>query len=164
MERLSSHWTNFKEILTFEKLWKICQENSNFTKIWQEFRVLYMKTNIQLYSYLAQFFLECEMFPTNLYRKSKHTFYWMKFFFRKSRNLWDNVEKHCRAGQVTDDNMAHAHCMLNNYGYKLTLRMCDAYCFSTKIMVTRTCLNVTFIRILPLSYYIRFIDLSKSFL
>jgi len=22
------------------------------------------------------------------------------------------VEKYCRAGQATDDNMAHAHCML----------------------------------------------------
>jgi len=32
--------------------------------------------------------------------------------FRKSYRLWDNVEKYCRAGQATDDNMAHAHCML----------------------------------------------------
>jgi len=29
------------------------------------------------------------------------------FFFRISYLLWDNVEKYCRAGQVTDDNMAH---------------------------------------------------------
>ena len=33
---------------------------------------------------------------------------------RKSCRLWDNVEKYCRAGQATDDNMAHAHCMLDN--------------------------------------------------
>jgi len=32
--------------------------------------------------------------------------------FRQSRRLCDNVEKYCRAGQDTDDNMAHAHCML----------------------------------------------------
>jgi len=24
------------------------------------------------------------------------------------------VEKHCISGQATDDNMVHAHCMLNN--------------------------------------------------
>jgi len=30
---------------------------------------------------------------------------------RKSRRLWDNVEKYCRAGQATGNNMAHAHCM-----------------------------------------------------
>jgi len=26
-------------------------------------------------------------------------------------SLWDNVEKYCRAGEATDDNMAHAHLM-----------------------------------------------------
>jgi len=36
------------------------------------------------------------------------------FFFPKTCRLWDNVEKYSRAGQVTDDNMAHAHCMLGN--------------------------------------------------
>jgi len=28
------------------------------------------------------------------------------------------VEKYCTAGQATDDNMAHVHCMLDDYGYK----------------------------------------------
>ena len=32
--------------------------------------------------------------------------------FRKSCRLWD-VEKYCTAEQATDDNMAHAHCMLD---------------------------------------------------
>jgi len=27
--------------------------------------------------------------------------------------LWRNVEKYCRARQASDDNMAHAHCMLD---------------------------------------------------
>jgi len=35
-------------------------------------------------------------------------------FFQKSYCLWDNVEKYCRAGQATDYNFAHAHCMLGN--------------------------------------------------
>jgi len=34
--------------------------------------------------------------------------------FRKSCLFLDNVEKICRAGQATDDTMAHAHCMLDN--------------------------------------------------
>jgi len=34
-------------------------------------------------------------------------------FFRISCRLWDNVEKFCRAGQATGDNMAHAHCMFD---------------------------------------------------
>jgi len=37
-----------------------------------------------------------------------------RFFFLENRvRLWDNVEKYCRAGQATCDNMAHAHCMLD---------------------------------------------------
>jgi len=31
--------------------------------------------------------------------------------------LGDNVEKYCRGGQATDDNMAHAHCI---WVYKAT--------------------------------------------
>ena len=38
--------------------------------------------------------------------------------------------------------MAHALCMLDNYGYRHTLRICNIYCFSTTTMVTRTRLNV----------------------
>jgi len=36
------------------------------------------------------------------------------FFFRKSCRLWDNVEKYGRGREATGDNMAHAHCMLDN--------------------------------------------------
>jgi hypothetical protein len=30
------------------------------------------------------------------------------------------VEKYCRAGEVTDDNMVYTHCMLYKYGYRHT--------------------------------------------
>ena len=63
--------------------------------------------------------------------------------FRKSYLLWDKVEKYCRAGQATHDNMAHAHFMLDNCHCKHTLRMCSTFCFSTAKLVTRTRLNVT---------------------
>jgi hypothetical protein len=58
------------------------------------------------------------------------------FFFSKIVFLSDNVEKWHRAGQATDGNMAHAHCLLATYGYKNTLRICNNYCFSTAEMVT----------------------------
>jgi hypothetical protein len=35
------------------------------------------------------------------------------FFFFKSCRLKDNVEKKCRSGQATDDDMAHELCMLD---------------------------------------------------
>jgi hypothetical protein len=50
---------------------KICRENSSFIEVWQEYRVLYMKNKKYLWSYLAQFFLEWEMFQTKVVEKIK---------------------------------------------------------------------------------------------
>jgi hypothetical protein len=36
------------------------------------------------------------------------------FFEKKAQFSLDNVENYCTAEQVTDDNMAHAHCILDN--------------------------------------------------
>jgi hypothetical protein len=41
-------------------------------------------------------------------------FVFSKFFFINRAVFLDKVEKYCRVGQVTDGNMAHAHCMLDN--------------------------------------------------
>jgi hypothetical protein len=51
--------------------------------------------------------------------------------------------KLCTAGQTTDDNMAHAHFMLETQGYKHTQRLCDIYCFSTATVVALTRFVVT---------------------
>jgi len=54
------------------------------------------------------------MFRTQVVEKIKtHITHSVTSFSRKSYRLWDNVEKYCRARQATDDNMAHAHCMLH---------------------------------------------------
>ena len=45
------------------------------------------------------------------------------FFFIKSCYLWDSVEKYCRAGEVTYDNMAYERCWLDTEGYKYILRI-----------------------------------------
>jgi hypothetical protein len=45
--------------------------------------------------------------------------------FRKVCRLWDNVEIYCRVGQAIDDNTAQAHCMLDNYVYEYTIRICN---------------------------------------
>jgi len=53
------------------------------------------------------------------------------------------VERHCRVEQDTDDNMAHAHCMLDTQDYNLTVIICNTHCFSTPTIITRTLLGVT---------------------
>jgi len=73
-----------------------------------------MKTDTPYWSYLAQFFLECETFRTEIVEKIKtHILCSKSFFLFKYRILWNKVEKYCRAGQATDNNMAHAHCTLD---------------------------------------------------
>ena len=62
-------------------------------------------------------------------------------FCEKTCRLRDNVEKYRTAGQAT--NMTHAHCMLDSYVYKHTLRIFNIYCFPTATMVARTRLNIT---------------------
>jgi hypothetical protein len=60
------------------------------------------------------------------------------------------MEKYGTAKQATDEDVVHAHCMLGNYSYRYTLRICNTYSFSVATMVTRTCLIVMYIRTLPI--------------
>jgi len=52
------------------------------------------------------------LFQTEVVEKIK-THIFCAVNFRKSFIVYENVEKYCRAGQTTDDNMVHAHCMLD---------------------------------------------------
>ena len=73
-----------------------------------------MKTNIHVWSYVAQFFLEWETFETKAVEKIKTHILYSVTIFRKWSRLWDIVEECCRAGQAPDDNMAHAHFVQDN--------------------------------------------------
>jgi hypothetical protein len=64
------------------------------------------------------------MFQTKLVAKIKIHVLCSITSFRKSWRLWDNVETFCTEGQAT---WQYATCcMLDNYGYKHTLRICNA--------------------------------------
>jgi hypothetical protein len=79
-------------------------------------------------------------------RDNRNTQFMFNFcFFLKSWRLWHNVEKYGRTKQATDDNILgfFALCMLDSYGYRHGLSICDTYRFSTIRMVTRTCPSVT---------------------
>jgi len=101
--------------LILEYLSNICREYSSLIKIGQEKRVLYMKTIIHFLSYLAHFSLQRNLLQTKFVEKLGTRILRSIHFFppRKSCWLWDNVEKVCRARQATDNNIAHAHCMLD---------------------------------------------------
>jgi hypothetical protein len=79
--------------LIFQYFSKICQENSSFIKSEKQKRVLYMKTYVRLWQYLAKFFLEWEILQTKSVGKIKTHILWLITFSRKSCLLWDNVEE-----------------------------------------------------------------------
>ena len=87
-----------------ENFSKICRENSSFVKIWQKnnrystWRPTYTYDNISMNSYYNE-----KCFRQKLYRESKHLL--CSISPRKSRRLRDNMEKHVRTRQVTDDNI-----------------------------------------------------------
>ena len=90
-------------------------------------------------------------FSDRICGKIKIYFFFSRTFFFKSYLLWDDVEKYCTAGQTKDDNMAHAHCMLDTQGLKHILGMCYIYS-STATMVPKTHASVT-LCLHCLSYY-----------
>jgi len=69
-----------------------------------------MKTKEYLRSYLAQFFSEWKMCQAEVVEKLEKHFMFNCFLIVPFMRY---VELCCRAGQTTDDNMAHVHCMLD---------------------------------------------------
>ena len=137
MEQLGSHWKKFREIWC-EYFSKICRENSNFIKIWQEKRTLYLKTNTHLWSYLAQFFFEWEIFQAKVVEKIKsHILCPIKFSITSAFNvgMLKNIVEASRP------QMSIWH-MLDTKVYEHTLRIYNTYCFSIATVVKRTCLNI----------------------
>ena len=63
-----------------------------------------MKTNIHFWSYLAQLFLERELFQTKVVEKIK-THILCSINFSTIVSFLDNVEKYSKAGEATDDNI-----------------------------------------------------------
>jgi hypothetical protein len=62
-------------------------------------------TDIHFWKYTAQFFVEWNILQTKVVEKIKTHILCSVTFFRKSRRLWDNVEKYGRAGQATGGNI-----------------------------------------------------------
>ena len=116
--------------LVFQYFSKICRENSSFSKIWQEEWLLHMKTNILFITSRSVLLRMRSVSDTSCRENKKTHFIFNNFFFPTKCRVWDNVEK-------TDDNMAHAHCMVDTQRYKHILRRYKSYCFSTAIMVAR---------------------------
>ena len=59
-----------------------------------------MKTNINFWSYLSQFFLETFLFWTLVVENIETHILCLITCFQKLYHLWDNVDKYCRVVQA----------------------------------------------------------------
>jgi hypothetical protein len=131
MSRLSvcpSVWNNCvltgRIFIKFD-IWVFLENLSRKFKFHQDMtRVLYVKTNTHLLPYLAQLFLEWEMFRTNVLEEIK-TYVFCPITF-VSRIV--SFMRQC--GKILYSQGSHrwqygSHCMLDNWGYKHRLRICN---------------------------------------
>jgi hypothetical protein len=111
LEQFGSHWMDFHEIWCLFIFRKYVQtikaslmlENKKvhftWTAVWLDHISLTSSYN--------------ENVPNKHCKETRNTHFLFNDLFRKLCRLWDNVEKYCIASQATDDNMAHAHCILD---------------------------------------------------
>jgi len=101
---------------------KTCQDNWSLIRMSHEWRVLYMKTNLHLWSYLPEFFLEWAIFQRKVVQKIK-THICIQKSLRKSCPLWQNVEKYVTARQTAHQNiLLHAGWIMQECRH--TFRIC----------------------------------------
>jgi hypothetical protein len=99
-----------------------------------------MTAHINLLSYLAQFFSQCEVFQTKVEKKNQNThFMYSEFSFSFSPKItWKNIVEPGRP-QIKIWRLHIACCIP-----KVTnTHSCNTYCFPTATMFARTGLNVT---------------------
>ena len=116
MEQLVSHWTGFREmwyLRIFRKSIKRIQVSLKPDK-----NIGYLTWRpVDIFIVSRSVLLKMRDVSDKSCREDQNTHFVFSIFF-KSCLLWHNVEKYCSDGWATDDNMAHAHCMLDTQGYK----------------------------------------------
>jgi hypothetical protein len=113
IEQLGSQWSIFIKF-DIRVFFQNCPENSSFNKIWHEQRVPYIQSRGHL-RYFGELFLEWEMLLTKVVDKIRTHILCSATFSPENRAVYETVwKKCCTAVLATDDNMAHAHCMLGN--------------------------------------------------
>ena len=141
MEKLGCHDTACREIwyveLSSKNLWRKFKFHLNMPKITG---TLYEDH----YTFLIisdWILLRMRNVSDKSCRVNQNTHFVFNIFFRRSRRLWDSVEKIVQQGRpqmtiwrLPTDTHTHTHTH--------TLRICNTYCFSTATMVARTRLIV----------------------
>jgi len=149
MEQLISLWTDFQEILYLIIFWKSV-ENASLIQVWQEWRVLHMKTDIHFFMYVAEFFIEWDVSDKSC-GENQNAHYMLSNFFNHTlyEIMWKNNVEVTRP-QMTIWHMHIACCLTRVTDIDW---ICYTYFYSTTAMVAWMHLNVQcyIVHILPIS-------------
>jgi hypothetical protein len=145
-ERCGLYWTDFHEIWYWVFCSKICGEiqvqlkcdkNSGYF-IW---RLLYVFVTISLNSSYNK-----KSLWEKSYWKIKINILCLKIYIPKiAPFILRGKLLYSQTGQRTHYKRGHAMYMLDNWGYRNTLRTCNTFCVCTTTVLTQTHLNVKFI-------------------
>jgi hypothetical protein len=113
MEQLCSHWTDFHEIWYLNKIQKSVEKIQVSLQSDQNNGTLHEADRYTVLIVSRSVLLTMRSVSDKSCTENQNTQFILCNFSRKSCRLEDNVEKYCGAGQATDDNMAHAHCMVD---------------------------------------------------
>ena len=115
MEKSDSHWTYFLWNLLLNVFWKTVEKIQDPSSKRNKNKAYFERRPIHIFDHISPIFFRMRNVSDKICTENQNTHFVFSnfFFFRKSCCLWDNVEKCCRAGQATDGNMVHVHCMLD---------------------------------------------------
>ena len=88
-KKLGSCWTDFHEIWYSSYFPKIWRQNSSFIHIWQEWRMLYIKTNIHFFYLISLNSYQNEKYSYKSCGENQNTHFVFSNFSRKSCSLYE---------------------------------------------------------------------------
>ena len=115
-EQLASHWTDFHEIWYLSNFFRKSVEQIQVSLKSNNNNGLYMKINVKLWSYLAEFFSDWKMFQTTVVEKIKTCILCSIAFFENRvvyEIMWENTVEPDRPQMITE----HGACVLRA-GYR----------------------------------------------
>jgi hypothetical protein len=142
MEECGFHWTDCHETWYLSNVWKSVKDIHVSVK--SDRNNGYFTWSLHMFMIISRWiFFKWEIFQTKVVETIKTHISCLETFLPENYAVYKAAEKVVYSW--TDHRwqyMMHALCMMDNYGYKHTLRICNIHCFCTGTMLTWTCLSV----------------------
>jgi len=112
MEQLVSHWIDFHEIW-YLSIFRKCIEKIQVSLKYDQNNEFFTWNPVTFMIVSRSVLLALRNVSDKFVEKIKTCVLHSVTFPRKSSRMWGDLEKYCRTGQAIDDNIAHAHYMLD---------------------------------------------------